>query len=357
MAGKYAILLSFILITFGLKAQSYTYTYTDPCTGILQSVTINQPTGTVTMFYAGQYQTFTAIQLASGGFENWVAQINAQFPPGTNPCAGNGSTNTNNFNTQLGNNTANNITNIVSIATSVAGSTGAGIPSGGTSTNDNGGGSNDQGGNSNTGTSGGSTGGTSGGSGGISYISLQPSTSEQTLICKSSTLAATSAQVAGAAGGTISVVSLSAFGNLGLFTAIAGVNGSSGGANTGGAGVSQAALGTNLTTGGAGGGGATNTAGVWASGGSITAASAILTTQVSGGQTVGADGNSGYGTLQPFCGTGGSGGAGRDGSTGAGGNGGNGFYGCGAGGAGGSSTVVPRGGNGGDGLVIITVIT
>lgn len=202
-----------------------------------------------------------------------------------------------------------------------------------------------------------STSNTAGGSGGISYISLQPSTSEQTLICKSSTLAATSVQVGGGAGGTISVVSLSAFGNLGLFTAIAGVNGSNGGANTGGAGVSQAALGTNLTTGGAGGGGATNTAGVWASGGSITAASAILTTQVSGGQTVGADGNSGYGTLQPFCGTGGSGGAGRDGSTGAGGNGGNGYYGCGGGGAGGSSTVVPIAGNGGDGLVIITVIS
>jgi hypothetical protein len=197
---------------------------------------------------------------------------------------------------------------------------------------------------------------TAGGSGGISYISLQPSTSEQTLICKSSTAAATSGQVAGGAGGTISVVSLSAFGNLGLFTAIAGVAGGLGGSNTGTAGASQAALGTNLTTGGAGGGGATNTAGVWAVGGSITAASAILTTQVSGGQTVGADGNSGYGTLQPFCGTGGSGGAGRDGSTGAGGNGGNGFYGCGGAGAGGSSTVVPRAGNGGDGLVIITVI-
>lgn len=204
-----------------------------------------------------------------------------------------------------------------------------------------------------------STSGGVGGSGGISYISLQPSTSEQTLICKSSTLAPTGGNISavnGGAGGTISVVSLSAFGNLGLFTAIAGVNGGNGGANTGGAGVSQAALGTNITTGGAGGGGATNTAGVWAVGGSITAASAILTNQVSGGQTVGADGGSGYGTLIPFCGTGGAGGAGRDGSTGAGGNGGNGFYGCGGGGAGGSSTVVPRGGNGGDGLVVITVL-
>jgi hypothetical protein len=197
---------------------------------------------------------------------------------------------------------------------------------------------------------------TAGGSGGISYIALQPSTSEQTLICKSSTAVAGSGQVSGGAGATISVVALSAFGNLGLFTAIAGVAGGLGGSNTGTAGASQAALGTNLTTGGAGGGGATSTAGVWAVGGSITAASAILTTPVNGGQTVGADGNSGYGKLQPFCGTGGSGGAGRDGSSGAGGNGGNGYYGCGGGGAGGSSTVVPRAGNGGDGLVIITVL-
>jgi hypothetical protein len=202
-----------------------------------------------------------------------------------------------------------------------------------------------------------STSNTAGGTGGISYIGLQPSTSEQTLICKSSTAVAGSGQVTGGVGATISVVALSAFGNLGLFTAIAGVAGGTGGANTGGVGTSQAALGTNLTTGGAGGGGATNTAGVWASGGSITAASAILTTPVSGGQTVGADGDSGYGTLQPFCGTGGSGGAGRDGSTGAGGNGGNGYYGCGGAGAGGSSTVVPRAGNGGDGIVIITVIS
>ena len=42
---------------------------------------------------------------------------------------------------------------------------------------------------------------------------------------------------------------------------------------------------------------------------------------------------------------------------GAGGNGGNGFYGCGGGGAGASSTIVPKAGNGGDGLVIITVIS
>ena len=184
--------------------------------------------------------------------------------------------------------------------------------------------------------------------GGISYIALQPLTSEQTLICKSSTtIAGGGTGTAGGTAATISVVSLSAFGNLGLFTAIAGVNGSN-------EGLSPTALASNLTTGGAGGGGKTSIA--FTAGGNITAASVILTSTVNGGQTSGANGNSGYGTLQPFCGTGGAGGAGIQGASGTGGNGGNGFYGCGGAGAGGSSTVSAKAGNGGDGLVIITVI-
>jgi len=190
--------------------------------------------------------------------------------------------------------------------------------------------------------------------GGISYIGLQPSTSEQTLICKSSTATAGGGLIAGTGGSaaSVSVVALSAFGNLGLFTATAGVNGLTGGANTGAAGLSQAALGSNITTGGAGGGG--KTASVFGAGGNITSASAILTTQVNGGVTVAQAGDSGYGTFQPFCGTGGAGGAGI--TTGAGGRGGDGWYGCGGGGAGGGSTA-SKAGNGGDGLVIITVIT
>lgn len=195
---------------------------------------------------------------------------------------------------------------------------------------------------------------TAGGTGGISYIALQPSISEQTLICKSSTAGATGGSgtntTAGAAA-TISIVSLSAFGNLGLFTAIAGVNGSNGGANTPTQGSSQAALGTNLTTGGAGGGG--KNASAFSAGGNITSASAILTTQVNGGVTAGQNGADGYGTLQPFCGTGGAGGGAI--ITGTGGRGGNGWYGCGGGGVGGGS-ITTKAGDGGDGLIIITVL-
>jgi hypothetical protein len=194
---------------------------------------------------------------------------------------------------------------------------------------------------------------TAGGVGGISYIGLQPSTSEQTLICKSSTQTPSNST----AGATISTVALSAFGNLGLFTAIAGVGASAGGAVSPTAGGSQTSLGTSLVTGGGGGGGKTTLA--FSSGGSITSASVILTTQVNGGVTDAQKGNDGYGTLIPFCGTGGAGGAGKQGDSGVGGNGGNGFYGCGGGGAGASSTTIGinRGGNGGDGIVIITVIS
>lgn len=189
--------------------------------------------------------------------------------------------------------------------------------------------------------------GVNGENGGISYVGLQPSTSEQTLICKSSTAAA----LANATGATISVVSLSAFGNLGLFTAIAGVNGGGGGTNAAG---NLNALASSLVTGGVGGGG--KGTGTFFAGGSVISASAILTTQVNGGVNDGQKGADGYGTLIPFCGTGGAGGAASAVTTG--GAGGNGWYGCGGGGSGaGTSSAGLRAGNGGDGLVIITVIT
>jgi len=196
---------------------------------------------------------------------------------------------------------------------------------------------------------------TNGGSGGISYVGIQPSTSEQTLICKSSTTVAGGATTPNAAGTapTVSVVGLSAFGNLGLFTAIAGIIGSIGGSSGANAGSSQGALASSLVTGGAGGGGKSTTA--FAVGGNINAASAVLTTQVKGGVNAAENGADGYGTLQPFCGTGGAGGAGI--VTGQGGRGGNGFYGCGGGGVGAGSTGTSKAGDGGDGLVIITVIT
>lgn len=202
---------------------------------------------------------------------------------------------------------------------------------------------------------------TAGGTGGISYVSVQPSILEQTLICKSSTTTAGGGGTTGIGGvaPTISVTSLSIFGNLGLFIAIAGVTGSLGGLATGnpsGNGVGQTALSTSLVTGGAGG--ALSSTGGPFNGGSIFPANVILTDIVKGGTRVlnnGDNGDNGYGTFKPFCGTGGAGGS--DGNSYPG-NGGHGWYGCGGGGCGGNRVnTTPSGGNGGDGIVIITVIS
>lgn len=171
MDGKKIFLILLIIITSGLKAQTFTYNYTDPCTGILQTVTLSQTSGTVVMFYAGQYQTFTAAQLAAGGYETWIAQINAQFPPGSNPCAGNGSSNANTSNASIGSNIATSVSGIVSISTGIVGSVGtntgtntgsmgSGSSSSGTGGNNNNSGSsgssNNSGGSNNSSGSGGS---------------------------------------------------------------------------------------------------------------------------------------------------------------------------------------------------------
>ena len=177
MDGKWWILLLFLLMGYGSMGQSFQYSYTDPCTGVLNTVTISQPNGSVTLFYAGQWNTFTQQQLLSGGYEQWVAQINQQFPPGSNPCAGNGPQTATTSNTATATTLVNNVSGIVGIATSIgsqaAGSVNVPPPtntstsngsssSSGSSSSGSSGGSSSNGGSSSSG--GGSTG--SGGSGG-----------------------------------------------------------------------------------------------------------------------------------------------------------------------------------------------
>ncbi len=173
MDGKWRLFV--LLLLAWVKGYSqYIYNYTDPCTGVLQTVTITQPSGSVTLFYAGQYQTFTAAQLQAGAFELWVQTINAAAPAGSNPCAGNGTAITSGSNAAIGTNTVNNVSGIVNIAAGIGGSIGtSAIPGGGsvtgggtsnTSNNDNG--SNSSGGGSDDpGNGGDNPGASSGGSG------------------------------------------------------------------------------------------------------------------------------------------------------------------------------------------------
>ena len=179
MDGKKWILVLLLLIGFKSFGQSFQYTYIDPCTGVPNTVTISQPSGSVTLFYAGQWQVFTATQLQTGGYEAWVASINAQFPPGSNPCAGNAGQVSGTTAASVGTNVTNTVSNISGAlstlgSTTSSGSTGAGMgmstsggggssgsssSSGGSSSSDDGGGSDDGGdsSNDNTGTSSGSS--------------------------------------------------------------------------------------------------------------------------------------------------------------------------------------------------------
>ena len=181
MDGKKWLIVLLLLIGFKGFGQSFNYTYVDPCTGIPNTVTISQPTGSVTLFYAGQYQNFTATQLQTGGYEAWVASINAAAPPGSNPCAGNAGAVSGATSASVGTNVTNTVTNITGAlstlgSTTSSSSTGSGLgmssgsssggssssSSGGSSSDDSGGSSDDSGSSSSGNDSGDSNGGSSG---------------------------------------------------------------------------------------------------------------------------------------------------------------------------------------------------
>ena len=74
---KYLSIL-FLFCTFSIKAQTYTYSYTDPCTGVLKSLSgpIN---GSIAVSYYGETSTFTGNDFQNGTFENWANQVLAQY--------------------------------------------------------------------------------------------------------------------------------------------------------------------------------------------------------------------------------------------------------------------------------------
>jgi hypothetical protein len=166
MDGKRKILI-FIFFLFASIAygQSISYTYVDPCTGIANTVTVSSQSGTVVMFYAGNYQTFTMAQLQSGGYEAWVAQVNAAAPPGSNPCAGNAGAVAGSTSASVGTNVTNTVTNITGALSVLGGgnltsssggmSTGGGSVGGSSSSDNSSSSGNDQGNESSSSDSGG----------------------------------------------------------------------------------------------------------------------------------------------------------------------------------------------------------
>ena len=187
MDGKRLILsVFFFLLAKFAFGQSISYTYTDPCTGIQNTVAVSSQSGTVVMFYAGNYQSFTMAQLQAGGYEAWVASVNAASPPGSNPCAGNAGAVSGSTSASVGTNVTNTVTNVTGALSvlggttttasggmSVGGSTGGSSSSGSSNSNDSGndqgndsGGSSDDGGDDSGSGSSGDSGTDDGGSGG-----------------------------------------------------------------------------------------------------------------------------------------------------------------------------------------------
>jgi hypothetical protein len=82
---KYIIALVLGLLAFNLNAQNYVYSYTDPCTGVLKTITV-PINGTVSVSYYGEVGTFNGQDFQNGVFETWANQKLAQYQ-NISPCA------------------------------------------------------------------------------------------------------------------------------------------------------------------------------------------------------------------------------------------------------------------------------
>ena len=85
MRVSYIISLLFVLFNFfNINAQTYNYSYTDPCTGNLQTIVV-PINGSVTVGYYGFIGNFTQQDFSNGTFETWANNIFTQFDG--SPCS------------------------------------------------------------------------------------------------------------------------------------------------------------------------------------------------------------------------------------------------------------------------------
>lgn len=75
------------MIGLSVKAQSFSYSYIDPCTKISKSIVISSLNGNspIVMNYYGQVKTFTTSELQDGSFDTWANGIYNNYGKG-NPC-------------------------------------------------------------------------------------------------------------------------------------------------------------------------------------------------------------------------------------------------------------------------------
>ncbi len=85
MRTNILISLLFVLFNFfNTNAQTYNYSYTDPCTGNIKNIIV-PINGSVTVGYYGFVENFTQQQFTDGTFETWANQVFSQYDG--SPCA------------------------------------------------------------------------------------------------------------------------------------------------------------------------------------------------------------------------------------------------------------------------------
>lgn len=88
LKNKILSILLLMMIGLSVKAQSFSYSYIDPCTKATKNITIPDVNGNlpIVMNYYGQVKTFTPAELQDGTFESWANSVYTSFGVG-NPCA------------------------------------------------------------------------------------------------------------------------------------------------------------------------------------------------------------------------------------------------------------------------------
>ena len=84
---KIKALISLFLLAIGtssLIAQTYNYSYTDPCTGNTKTIVV-PINGNVTVGYYGFVETFSYADFNNGTFDAWTSSVFSQFQG--SPCA------------------------------------------------------------------------------------------------------------------------------------------------------------------------------------------------------------------------------------------------------------------------------
>jgi hypothetical protein len=88
---KLVIIVFVSLLCNIASAQTFNYSYTDPCNGKVYNLSIPYGQNQIAVTYYGQVGTFTANDFNNGTFDNWAAGVFNQFQ-NASPCGGIGTT-------------------------------------------------------------------------------------------------------------------------------------------------------------------------------------------------------------------------------------------------------------------------